>query len=120
MLGFEPLGCTRLLFSSLSLPSGGLDTHFCFTWDRRVTAWFQELKHWEEHQTVRADHTGWAGSTKFRSFKILHFYSAARLLTEVKKNEVLCEFQIDSILLNLSINSVALHLPPTIRSKEKE
>lgn len=75
-----------LLFSSLSLPSGGPDTHFCFTWDCRVTAWFQELKHWEKHQTVRADHTGWAGSTKFRSFKILHLYSAARLLTEVKKN----------------------------------
>lgn len=85
-----------------------------------VRSRLQELKHWERHQTVRADHTGRAGSTKFRSFKILPLCSAAGLLTEVKKPWKRSEFQIDCILLKPSTNSVALHLPPTIGPKEWE
>lgn len=61
---------------------------------------------------------GEPGSTKFRSFKILPLCSAAGLLTEVKKPWKCFEFQIDCILLNPSIKSVVLHLPPTMRPKE--
>lgn len=115
---FELLSRTWFVFSSISLQFVGPGTGFGS--GETVTSRLQELKHWERHQTVRADHTGWAGSTKFRSFKILPLCSAAGLLTEVKKPWKCFEFQIDLILLHPSTNSVALHLPPTIGPKEWE